>query len=556
MARDTQDTSSEILHAKLPCEDCGSSDAKFIYSDGWSHCFSCKKRRKVDGMTSEPEEVAEFKAGGTKKAAKLKTGEVKAIKGRSLTLETCRKFGVETIEEGKNKFLSFPYFNDKGQKIAQKLRGTDKSFSFVGEPKNPPLFGQQLWRSGKRIIITEGEIDAMSVSQVQGHKWAVVSVPTGAAGSKKAISNNIQWLEENFEEVVLMFDNDEAGRAAALECATLFSPNKCWIATLPLKDANECLHEGKTEDIIQAIWNAKPYRPDGIVTVGDMIPRIGLKAEMGRPLPWPSLTALTFGLKSPALWIWTSGSCMGKTELFKSMMAQLIKDGVKVGAILLEEEAQDTVVDMAGKLVGKCYNSPDIQFDIKERDDAIKQLQDSEALYLYDHFGHDDYDAIRAVIRHMVVGCGCEVIFLDHITAFTDGMGNEANALAERIMKELASMTRELKFNLQVISHVRKSDSSRKPAEEGGRVKIDDLKGSGAVKQWANIVIALERDQQSEDEDTSRTTTVRILKARGAGKNVGRTVAVKYFPETGELLEVEQAEVFGGFSDIKDNDDF
>lgn len=107
-------------------------------------------------------------------------------------------------------------------------------------------------------------------------------------------------------------------------------------------------------------------------------------------------------------------------------------------------------------------------------------------------------------------------------------------------MKELASMTRELKFNLQVVSHIRKSDNSRKPAEEGGRVKIDDMKGSGAVKQWANFVIALERNQQAEDQDEARTTTVRILKARGVGKNNGQIVKVKYLPETAQLIQSDE----------------
>lgn len=543
--KDTQQ-SSEILQSKLPCEDCGSSDAKHLYTDGHTFCFSCQAHYQGE----KPEDGGEggFVAG-KKKSAALLSGEFRSIKDRRLTLETCRKWGVEVVEFQDEPALAFPYFDDNGKKVAQKIRTKDKDFKFIGETKNPTLFGSQLWSKGKRIIITEGEIDAMTVSQVQGHKWPVVSIPNGAQSARKSISQNIKWLEENFDEVVLMFDMDEAGQKAAQDVATLFSPSKCKIATLPCKDASDCVVEGRSDDIVQAIWNAKPYRPDGIVTVADMIPLIGTKPEFGHDLPWPKLTALTYGLKVPSVWIWTSGSGMGKTEFFKSMMAHLIKNGVKCGAILLEEEAQDTIVDMAGKLVGRSFNSPDIEIDEKERNDAIQQLQESEALYLYNHFGHDDYDAIRAVIRHMVVGCGCEVIFLDHITAFTDGMGNEANALAEKIMKELASMTRELKFNLQVISHVRKSDSSRKPAEEGGRVKIDDLKGSGAVKQWANFVIALERDQQAEDIDTARTTTVRVLKARGAGKNVGRTVQVKYIPETGELLETEDADVFAGFSD-------
>ncbi|NIR15301.1 MAG: toprim domain-containing protein, partial [Desulfobacterales bacterium] len=70
--------------------------------------------------------------------------------------------------------------------------------------------------------ITEGYLDAMSVSQVQNHKWPVVSVPNGAAGAANAIRKNLKWLEDNFEEIVLMFDMDEDGQKAALECAPLF----------------------------------------------------------------------------------------------------------------------------------------------------------------------------------------------------------------------------------------------------------------------------------------------------------------------------------------------
>lgn len=537
MVNAMHDTQSEHVQGKLPCEECKSSDAVSLYDDGHTFCFSCKDLK----MNREESEAKEFNTP-SHKPIDLLSGSYEAIQARNISKETCQKWGVEVVvtKDGK-RALAFPYYDVKGRKVAQKLRYVDKDFSFIGSTKNPLLFGQQLWSKGRKLIITEGELDAMSISQVQNHKWPVVSIPNGAQSAKKSITQNLRWLEENFEEIVLMFDMDEPGQAAAVEVAQLFSPGKCGIASLPCKDANECLVQNKVQELTQAIWNPKPYRPDGIVTVSDVLPKIGLKPEMGYPLPWDALTELTYGIKLPGVWVWTSGSGMGKTEFFKDMVATNIKNNIKSGVIFLEEETQDTVVDLAGKMVGKCFNSPDTAYNEDERQEAIELLNKSECVYLYDHFGHDDYAAIKSVIRHMVLGYGCEVIFLDHITAFTDGLGSEANALAEKMMKELSSMARELKFNLQVISHVRKSDSSRKPAEEGGRVKIDDLKGSGAVKQWSNFVIALERNQQATDQEESRTTTVRILKARGVGKNVGRTVKVLYQPETATLVQADEA---------------
>ncbi len=537
MGKSTHDTHSEIVEQHLPCEDCGSSDALCVYDDGHTFCFSCEAYSRGDG---DPK--ASGKSTSSHKSKDLLSGDIHAISARGITKETCHKWGVEYVTlSGGEKALAFPYYDTNKRKIAQKLRTADKKFKFIGQTKDPQLFGRQLWSSGKKIVITEGEIDALTVSQVQNHKWPVVSLPNGASSAKKSISTNLRWLEESFEEIILMFDMDEPGQKAAQEVAKLFAPGKCKIANLPYKDANECLLEGKPSDITSAIWGADPYRPDGIVSVNDVIDRIDQKPEYGLPLPWTRLWELTYGLKSSQVWVWTSGSGMGKTEFFKDMAAHLIKDKRRVGLIFLEEEAQDTVVDIAGKMVGKCFNSPDIEYNKGERDAAIQDLQDSNCLFMYDHFGHDDYDAIRAVVRHMVVGHGCEVIFLDHITAFTDGLPtSESNSLMERLMKELASMTRELKFNLQVVSHIRKSDNSRKPAEEGGRVKIDDMKGSGAVKQWANFVIALERNQQAEDQDEARTTTVRILKARGVGKNNGQIVKVKYLPETAQLIQSDE----------------
>ena len=97
------------------------------------------------------------------------------------------------------------------------------------------------------IIITEGEIDCLSVSRINQNKFPVVSVKSGAQGAKKDIQRELEWLE-GFDSVVLMFDQDEQGKQGAIECAKLFSPNKAKICSLPLKDANEMLVEGKTRD--------------------------------------------------------------------------------------------------------------------------------------------------------------------------------------------------------------------------------------------------------------------------------------------------------------------
>jgi twinkle protein len=120
----------------------------------------------------------------------------------------------------------------------------------LGDPSKITLFGQQLWRDGgKTVILTEGEIDCLSVSKVQNNRYPVVSVPSGATSAKKYIKQELEWLSK-FENIVLMFDNDEAGTKASIECANILPVKKVKIARLPAKDPSDLLQKGQVNKII------------------------------------------------------------------------------------------------------------------------------------------------------------------------------------------------------------------------------------------------------------------------------------------------------------------
>ena len=176
--------------------------------------------------------------------------EFMPLNKRGISEETCRKWGYGVGSHKGKKCHVANYRNHQGVLKAQKLRLADKQFAWVGDTKSVGLFGEHLWETnGKRVVITEGEIDALSVSQVFENKWPVVSLPNGAQSAQKAIANSIEWLE-SFKEVVLCFDMDEAGRKAANACAHLLSPGKCKIVhEMPGKDPNECLLNGKVKEL-------------------------------------------------------------------------------------------------------------------------------------------------------------------------------------------------------------------------------------------------------------------------------------------------------------------
>ena len=148
--------------------------------------------------------------------------------------------------------------------VGAKTRTANKIFSYEGDTPGT-FFGQHLWKGyGKRITITEGELDAASCLEI-APTWDVVSLPNGAAAAKKSIQRNLQWLQ-GYDEIVLFFDADEPGIQAATEAASILPPGKVKIARLNgYKDASEALQEGDRDALKRAYWDAKPFRPDGIV---------------------------------------------------------------------------------------------------------------------------------------------------------------------------------------------------------------------------------------------------------------------------------------------------
>src|SRR5690606_17499327 len=156
-----------------------------------------------------------------------------ALPKRKLTEETCRFWSYGTVTRHGQKVQCAQYLDNNRTVVAQKYRYPDKTFPWVNRKSFTGLYGQWLWRTGgKMVVITEGELDALTVSQVQQHKWPVVSLVDGAGSETKCIKEALQWLE-TFDKVVLFFDNDEAGRTAVDKAKKLFSPGKCFIAWAP-----------------------------------------------------------------------------------------------------------------------------------------------------------------------------------------------------------------------------------------------------------------------------------------------------------------------------------
>ena len=528
-----QDTPDSFIRHE-PCPKCGSRDSLARYDSGSASCFAidCKHYEfPSDSPLKQTARKLHKMAGDL-----ILDGEVEAIPSRGISEETCAKWGYKIGKDKNGKWVHIASHIKDGQIVAQKIRYKDKSFTVLGEGKQMGLYGMHLWRDGgKRVVITEGEIDALSVSQVQNNKWAVVSIPNGANAARKSLANNLEWLEQ-FEEVVLMFDNDEAGNLAVVECVDLFTPGKCKIVRLPLKDANEMLMANRGAELISAIWDAKVYRPEAVLSVADAYEEAIKVPTVGIPWCWPSLTELTYGIQRKTSYYIGAGVGIGKTNWAKELQSWLVNtQNLKVGVFMLEESIGKTLKGIAGKFVGKPFHRPDLSFTAEELKAAIDSLDDKVFLYNHPTSG-TDWDSIKAAIRYMVVSLGVKDIFLDNLTVMVAHLpASEANDEVNRIAKEISQLLQELAFTLYGFSHLN-APATGVPHERGGKVLVSQFTGSRGLMRFGNYMLGIERDNDPDLTKEERNLgSIVLLKDRDYG-NVGR-FSVYYEDTTDQFLE-------------------
>ena len=537
-----------------PCPDCSSSDALSRYDDGSAHCFSCKHNIKPDAGY-EPSQAA------PKKRRDLLTGAYCALGSRKITEETAKKFGYSVGSMSGTPVQIAPYRNSDGVIVAQKTRTKDKRFVWTGDAKAATqLFGQHLWSDkGRRVVVTEGEIDCLTVSQLNGNKWPVVSVPNGSSGSVKAIRENISWLE-GYDEVVFMFDGDPAGRDGAHELAAELSPGRAKIANLPEGyDPNRMLVDGKGAQVIDAIWQAKPFRPDNIKSLSDLKEAVLTPPERGIAWPWHFLTEITYGIRRGEVYVYGAGVGIGKTTAFLQIAEYMVtQHNLPVGLFYYEQPVVETAKRLAGMHAGKQFHIPNPEegepnWTEEELMTAFDALEDK--VFLYDHFGSISWEETKKHIRYLAKANNVKDFFVDHLTALIAHEGDERRAL-DALMAEVASLAQELQITVHLISHLTTADGTAH--EEGGRVLEKQFTGSRAIARWAHFMFGYERDKQAEDETIRHTTTMRVLKDRFTGQASGQIFFLKYDVLTGKLVETTNPfkdETEGG-GDFSGNPDF
>jgi twinkle protein len=521
---------AEVI-AREACPKCGSKDNLVRYADGHAFCFG------ADCGHHEPSTDGSRRAETTKTEFKVVSGDYCDIPDRKLREDTLKFWRYQIGRFGGTPAHIMNIRDEQGKLVAQKFRLPGKKFVWTGDAKDPPLYGASMWGKGKSIVITEGELDALSVSQAFDLKWPVVSLPNGTGSVKNALKRSYDYLN-NFDKIVLMFDQDEPGQKAVEEAVALLPSGKVYIATLPEKDANEVLVKHGAGKIVDAFWQAKPYRPDGIIAGSEIdFESLMTAATQGYRLRQPELDTRLLGLRKGEITLLTAGSGIGKSTLLRQVAYECHQDhGLTFGNVFLEESNVKTAqayIALHNKVpLGKLRHNPKLITPAQWRrgyDEVV-----AKGMYFYKHFGSLESSRLISKLHYMATVLGVDFICLDHISIVVSGL--ESSSEGERkdldiLMTRLRSLVEETGVGILGVVHLKRAVG--KNFNEGGQVSLTDLRGSAALEQLSDNVIALERDQQGDERDQS---TIRILKCRETG-DTGEADTMVYDRETG-LMKV------------------
>ena len=456
-----------------------------------------------------------------------------ALPDRKLRKESLEHYGIKigvSEEDGTTPTTHYYPYTKGGVACGYKVRLiADKRMWSIGDLKGCDLFGweQAVAAGGKKLFITEGELDAVALFQIfkdhnKGTQYAdfnpaIVSLPHGCASAVRDLVKALPEIRKTFKEIVLVFDMDEPGKKAAEDVVKQIPD--ALIATLPAKDANECLIQGRSKACYNACqFNAAKPKNTRLIQAETLHEAAKERPEMGFSWPWKHLTKSTRGIRFGETVYIGAAQKMGKSDVVNTLAAHFIKEhGWKVFLVKPEEENKRTYKMVAGKLAGKFFHDPDKEFDDEAFNIAGEIIGDK--LYLLNLYQEINWDTVKNDIRE-AVNLGCKAVIIDPLTNMANGIAAaDANVLLQKIAQEAAALALDLNIVMILTCHLRNPETGL-PHERGGEVLSSQFAGSRAMARSCHLLLGLEGDRSpnlSKEERNIRKIVT--LEDRNWGEN-------------------------------------
>lgn len=265
---------------KVKCPRCGDERKnkrdKSLSVDVTHGVWNCHHCSWAGGLAKDEYTPFEKKSWQLPVEVELPLGEkvIKWFEDRKIEKRVLERFKIgENFQEGGN-WINFPYYRD-GVLVNIKKRSARKDFRLTSGAELI-FYNLDSMKDSSEVVITEGEIDAMSLYQV--NVFSCISVPNGASKGSLRMEylDNCADKFEHLKKIVLCTDNDEPGLVLREELSRRLGRDRCFIVDYPegCKDSNEVLIKKGSVVLRKMIDEAKPYPIEDISTPKDYLEQI------------------------------------------------------------------------------------------------------------------------------------------------------------------------------------------------------------------------------------------------------------------------------------------
>lgn len=293
------------------------------------------------------------------------------LKERGISAETCEAAGLMSGWKffkragGELQSVGFPYHH-QDRLTAIKWRSLG-SKDFTQEGSAQTLFLADKIPAGSDLIITEGEVDALSFWEVG---IPAVSIPSGALSEGTADdAARLKWLSHHDEliqqaqNVYLAVDMDGPGQTTAKELARRIGKLKCWRVSFPdgCKDANDTLVKLGRDALLKSRSLASRWPVEGLASPVDFMDKVLSLYKNGLPrgtsTGWQNVDEI-FTLNPGSLVIVTGTPGSGKSQAIDNMLVNaMTKDNWCVAYASFENPPELHLAKLISLKTGKPFGT-------------------------------------------------------------------------------------------------------------------------------------------------------------------------------------------------------
>lgn len=440
-----------------------------------------------------------------------KDAAIEYLKSRGISEDICRKYEI-TVRPDNDKVLVFPFKDPSGELKFIKYRNTD----YNGEGHKewceancmPILFGMNHCGEGGRLVVTEGQIDSLTLAECGIDN--AVSVPIGMNGFTW-VPHCWNWLQK-FSEIVIFGDCENGQVSLAAEMKVKF-PKITRIVRIEdyqgYKDANDLFRAAGKDAVVKAVEQSEYITSTRLKEMAEV------KAVNIEKQPCISTgikevdRILTGGFHYGGVVILTGKRGDGKS----TMASQFIADALGQGhnCMIYSGEMPNVFVKnwLDRQLIGKAVLT-NTEID---RCNAWYRGR----LFVYDDADltedDDETEALVEIMEEAILQKNCELLLIDNLMTAMEESAPTNEALYRKqseFVGKMAKMARRLNVIILLIAHPRKTFTNY--------VSNDDVSGSADITNKASVVMTYSRVIHDKEEPDPTERKLEIIKNRLTGK--------------------------------------